>query len=372
MADYQIGLLDPYGTPLAILDSFQHLDYVRIVNDIGSLVLIMPDVYDKLLFVGTDVRADNRIEVNRRIGSGLQYRDTDTQWLVTKGEKIFNSRGERLTKITCEDLNTLLRRRIIAYNSGSTQASKTDQADDMMKAIVRENLGSLATDTDRSWATYLSVEADLGLGQSISKSFSRRRVIDVLKELANASYQAGTYIAFDIVATSQTTLLFRTFAGQRGIDRRHPAGINPLIIGPDFGNLADVVRGYDHSAEITYAYAGGQGEGASRVIGVASDTTRIGASPFGRREGFADARTTSDATQVQDEARSLVKGGVPRNTFTGVIVDTPSTIYGLHYGFGDIVTAVFEGESIDCYIDKIRVTVTPDKEQIDSQFRALI
>ena len=42
---------------------------------------------------------------------------------------------------------------------------------------------------------------------------------------------------------------------------------------------------------------GGQGKGASRVIGTSSDTTRINQSPFGRIEGFADARTTSDATR---------------------------------------------------------------------------
>jgi len=372
VADYQVALLDPYGTPLAQLEGFSSLDYVRVVNDIGALTIMLPEIYDRYLFAGTDVRVDNRIEVYRRIGSGSFYRDMDTQWLTLKGNKILNDRGERLTKITCVDLMQLLTRRIVAYNSGTAQASKTDQADDMMKAIVRENFGSLATDTDRDWTAYLTVEADFALGQSLSKSFSRRKVLQVLRELANASYQVGTYIAFDIVATSQTTMLFRTFSGQRGIDRRHPSGINPLILGPEFGNLANVDRGYDHTNEITYAYAGGQGEGASRVVGTSSDTTRIGQSPFGRIEGFADARTTSDATQVQDEARSLVKGGVPINTFTGRIIDTPSTIYGLHYGLGDIVTANFEGESIDCYIDKIRVRVTQDGENVDSQLRALI
>ena len=328
MADYQVTLLSPYGMPLALLEGFSLLDYVRVVNDVGSLVIVLPEIYDQYLFSSEDVARDNRIEVNRQIGSGLFKRDMDTQWLTSKGNKILNERGERLTKITCVDLMQLLSRRIVAYNSGAAQASKTDQADDIMKAIVRENFGSLATDTDRDWSAYLSIEADFGLGQSISKAFSRRKVLPVLKELANASYQAGTYIAFDIVATSQTAMLFRTFAGQRGIDRRHPSGIDPIILSPEFGNLANVDRGYDHSNEITYAYAGGQGEGASRLIRTSSDTTRIGQSPFGRIEGFADARTTGDPTQVQDEARSLVKQNVPRNTFSGKIVETPSTIYG--------------------------------------------
>src|SRR3990172_11852280 len=199
MAEYQVALLDQYGIVLTQLEVFSSLDYTRIVNSVGSLVVTIPNIYDQYLFSGTDIIRDNRIEVYRRIGGGSFYRDMETQWLAVKGNKILNERGERLTKITCVDLMQLLTRRIVAYNSGAAQASKTDQADDVMKAIIRENFGSLATDTSRSWLTYLSIEANFGLGQSISKAFSRRKVLTVLKELANASYQAGTYVAFDIV-----------------------------------------------------------------------------------------------------------------------------------------------------------------------------
>ena len=182
MAEYQVALLDQYGVALTQLEGFSSLDYTRIVNSVGSLVAIIPEIYDQYLFSGTDIIRDNRIEVYRRIGGGSFYRDMETQWLAVKGNKILNERGERLTKITCVDLMQLLTRRIVAYNSGASQASKTDQADDMMKAIVRENFGSLATDTDRDWSAYLSVEVDLSLGQSLSKSFSRRKVLQVLKE----------------------------------------------------------------------------------------------------------------------------------------------------------------------------------------------
>ena len=369
--DYQFVICDQYGNALAVADDYTSFDCVRVVNDVGALVLDLPPKYDQYIFSGADIIPDLRILMYAKPTNAFSLY-TDTIWFARKGRKILSGKGERTSTIILSDAIQLLNRRIVAYNSGASQASKTDQADDMMKAIVRENFGSLATDTDRDWSAYLSVEVDLGLGQSISKSFSRRKVLRVLKELADASYQAGTYIAFDIVAISPSQLEFRTFATQRGVDHRWPTSTNPLILSPEFGNLANVDRGYDHSNEITYAYAGGQGEGASRVIGTASDTTRINQSPFGRIEGFADARMTSDTTQVQDEARSLVKQNVPRNTFSGKIVETPSTIYGLHYGFGDVVTANFEGEVIDCYVDKIRVRVTQDGESVDSQLRALI
>lgn len=367
MADYEILLLDPFGVQLAVLDGFTSLDYVRTVNGVGSLSLTIPKMYDDLMFRGNDINIDSRIEIRRRIGSGSFQLDTSTQWLIRNAKKILTDKGDRYTTLSAKDVNDLLDRRIVAYASGSAQAEKTTVCDDLIKAIVRENLGSSATDTARDWSSYLAVQADLSLAPSIGKAFSRRNVLQVLQEIALSSYQAGTYLAFDVVATSQSQLEFRTYIGQRGIDHRWPTSTSPLLFGAEFGNLTDIVRGYDHSEEVTYGYSGGQGQGASRAIGTASDSVRIGQSPFGRIEQFSDARQTSSATLLADEADMIVKNGLPKNTFEARIIDTPQATYGLHYGFGDYVTAVFEGESIDCRIEKIRVQVKDGQETITTK-----
>lgn len=372
-ADYDIRLLNQSGDQvLAVFDGFFGLDYARVVNGVGALSIVVSSAYDGLIFTGNDIVPDNRIEVRRRVGAGSFYLDTETQWFVRNAQKTLSDKGERLTTVQCQCANNLLHRRIVAYAAGSAEAEKTDEADNILKAVVRENLGSLATDADRSIATYLSVQADLALAPSISKAFSRRKVIDVLQEVALSSYQAGTYLAFDIVAPTPTTLEFRTYINQRGIDHRWPISTAPLLFGPDFGNLTDVIRGYDHTEEVTYGYAGGQGIGTTRAMGTASDAVRIAQSPFGRIEKFSDARQTVSASVLADEADMIVKSGIPRNTFSARIVETPATIYGLQYGFGDYVTAVFEGESIDARIERVRVRVRNGEETIDAQIKGNI
>jgi hypothetical protein len=371
-ANYYLILSTPQGNPTVTIKNFSVLDYARVVNEIGALTLVLTDEYDNFIFTGDDIQVDTRIAVMRSINNGTPYLDTDMQWLMRSAVKTLSDNGERLTTIQARCANDLLHRRIVAYSAGSAEAEKTDEADNILKAIVRENLGSLATDTARSIATYLSVQADLTLAPTIAKAFSRRKVLDVLQEVALSSYQAGTYLAFDVVAPSPTTLEFRTYINQRGIDHRWPTSTAPLLFGPDFGNLTDVVRGYDHSQEVTYGYAGGQGIGAARQMGTASDAVRIAQSPFGRIEKFSDARQTVSAAILADEADMIVKSGIPRNTFSAKIVETPSTIYGLQYGFGDYVTAVFEGESIDARIERVRVRVRNGAETIDAQIKGNI
>lgn len=367
MADYQLLLRDPFGNLLAPLDGFIDLDYARIVNGIGALTVNLPKQYDQYLFSSGDVRVDNRIDVLRRVGSGAYYLDTDAQWLVRRGVKKLTGNGQRLTTIQAECANSLLKRRIVAYASGAAQADKTGFADDLMKAIIRENFGSLATDTARSIATYLTTQADLGVGGSVSKAFSRRKVLQVLQELALMSFQAGTYLAFDVISTSPSTFEFRTYINQRGIDHRWPGGSNPVILGAEFGNLTNIERGYDHIDEVTYAYAGGQGTGASRAIGTSTDATRVGSSPLNRCEYFTDARASTTAAQLTDEADSALRNGNVRQVFSADFIDTPQVTYGLHVNFGDQVTAVFEGESIDCRVNKIRVSVRNGVERIEAK-----
>jgi hypothetical protein len=371
MADYRFDLHTPFGVKLASIDDFVSFDSVRVVNGIGALTLIVPKKYDQFLFTGNDVIVDNRIAPQRRIGGGGFYLEGETHWLIVDGEKILTDDGQRYSKLYCVDANDILDRHIVAYATGSAQAEKAATfADNSMKDVVRQNMGSTATDTTRDLSAYLSVQANLSLGASIAKAFSRKNVLDVLKDYADSSHQAGTYLAFDIVAPTSTTLEFRVYSGQRGVDRRYPSGSSPIFIGPEFGNLSSVVRGYYHSKEVNYAYAGGQGTGSARAIGTSSDSARIALSPFNRREKFIDSRLTADPVYLADEADSAVKSGLPRRTFTGQFIDTPSCTYGLHVGFGDFVTAVFEQESIDCRLNRVHLSMSGGNEKIDIQLKA--
>jgi hypothetical protein len=212
------------------------------------------------------------------------------------------------------------------------------------------------------------VQADLTLGTSIDKGFSWRNVLDVLKEIADASHSTeATSVYFGIVPLNQGwECEFRTNILQWGMDHRYPAGAaGAIIFALEFGNLTDALRETDASDENNYAYAGGQGEGLARVIATAEDAARIGQSPFNRCEVFVDARDSDVLAKVQSKADGAVRDGRPRDKFSAKLVNTPQHVYGRDYGHGDYVTAVFLGETIDCRIEQVKVTVSGQVENVE-------
>lgn len=350
MPRHEVYLDRDDGTRLALLDQFESLEYALVVNDIGACTIVLPGSFASL------VAPDRRIEVWRAPESGKLA--MQRVYFTRKIKDQTDRDGNRWLIVTGYDGNYLLAGRIVAYAVGSAQASQTDQADDLMKSIVDENLGSGATDSSRDWSgNSLTVQADLAAGPSLTRGFSRRNVLTVLQDLAESARQAGTEVYFDVVSTTPTALEFQTFTGQRGRDHTYPNGSPPVLLGVEFSNLAEPEHDQDYSDEVTFAYAGGQGEGSERVIQTAEDTTRSGRSIWGRREGFADARNESAAGGVTAAAQALVAEGRPRRRFTGRIVDTPGTRYGVHWAWGDKVTAVYEGQSFDAHIRAVRVTV---------------
>lgn len=365
---YQIRVADAFGVERLVIPdhgpgAFAALDLAYAVNSIGALTLTLDATrYDKRMFV-----RDTRLIVERSIDGAPPYAEGERAWLVRRPKRTISQQVRQLV-ITAVDGPHLLKRRIVAYNAGTANTSKTGAADNVMKAIVRENFVS-ATDTARNLAsTLFAVQADLGLGASVSKAFTRRTVLTVLQELAEASTTAGTYLAFDVVWTG-SLFEFRTYAGQRGVDHSSDSG-QPVLIGPDFGNLADVEDADDAMDEVTVVYAGGQGEGADRAVATASDSVRIGASPFNRIEDFRQANNTDDTTQLQDEADSALRAGRPRRIVSGTFIDTPGVTYGRHIHFGDIVPASIEGDTVNCRIDAVHLAVEGGRETVDLRLRS--
>lgn len=359
-ASYEVRLMDSIGNTLDIIDDWLSLQYVRKINDVGSFTLVLDGNYN-----ASYLKLDGRIVVfrNNKI-------DGNTAWLIRRVTRELDSNGRRNFVINATAAIELLKRRIVAYDAGSAYTNKTAAADNMMKAIVRENLGSLATDTNRDLSTYLTVEGNTSLGPVVSKAFSRDNVFDVLQDISDATVVAGSAVYFDIVTPAYNSLEFRTYRGYRGLDNSFPGGLVPVILSSHRGNLANVTRTYDWMDEITYVYAGGRGQEANRQIATASSQERIGQSPFNRREGFRNSSNTDGATALQNEANAGLWEGRPKRTFLAELVNVPgATEYAVHWNFGDKVTAEFEGESIDCIIEAVQVTVAGGKEDIKASLR---
>lgn len=373
-AVYEIYIDDPFGVRLSATPTkFLSLSYTLAVNTYSELVLVLPDTFPRAL-----LRTDGRIEVWRSVDGRPAALEGDQHWLIRKVVRRITSKGERQLVIVARSGLDLLRRRIVAYAAGSSFAEKSGAADSLISAVFSENLhtgiDSAERDAETGGATgvnlsaYIDLPAVAGAAATISKAFSRDNVLEVCRELADASAQAGVYVAFDVVAVNER-LQFRVFLQQRGDDHRFPGGIRPVILSPDLGNLIDIEIDEDELEEVTAAIVGGQGDRDARAIGVFADTDRIGVSPFGRIEDFVEKTDTADTTILEDEGQAHVRSSRPRVRISGRVQETPGTRYGVHWKHGDFVTAGVDTYLVDARIDMVTVEVSERREKIEAHVR---
>lgn len=359
---YAIQVCDPFGVPLADASSFVSLKYSRVVNNWSTMVLELPATFDQSLLR----IPDGRIGIWR---NGIL--DTETTWLIKQAQWNRDDKGNQTITIEADTPLSILREpgRIVLYRAGLSQTLQTAAADNMIKAIARQNIGASSV-AARDLSAYISIAPDLSLAPSLTKAFAFRDVLKVMQEIAATSAEQDVYLAFDIVAPTPATLEFRTYIGWRGIDHRFPGGINPIIIAPEFGNMGACELTLDYREEVTLATAGGRGEGNDRLLGFAQDSARIGASPFGRREVFVNATQYTTSTGLNAEAEARVRLGRPKRSFRGKILNVPGTQYGVDWAWGDYVTVQAFEQSFDCRIEAITVTVQNGKETIDAWLRS--
>jgi hypothetical protein len=97
------------------------------------------------------------------------------------------------------DLTDILKRRIVAYKTGTSESKKSGVSDDMLKEYVDENLVN-ATDTDRNLNTDLGFEiaADDGAGATVDHSAKFGNLLKVCQAVAEKSAEAGTRLFFQV------------------------------------------------------------------------------------------------------------------------------------------------------------------------------
>ncbi len=283
-----------------------------------------------------------------------------------------------MTTVTVEgfDQNELLDRRVIAYAAGTAQAQKTNNIDDIMKAIVRENLGSDAVDGRNTTNTFrLTVAPDEGLAASITTGFAWQMLLETLRDLAdNSAGQATGAVAlfFEIALAGyngnhQPLFQFRTKVGQPGINRTTSNEHSGFSLGNS--NISNVRYERSYADEINFVYAGGLGLKDDRNVQSAGDTTRINASPINRRETFVSASHVEDADVLQVVYEEL-NAGRPTHALEATILDTETSPYQIAWGHGDKVSVFYDDGQFDEIIRRTQVRVVNKHETITGQFGA--
>lgn len=362
---YTINVTDPQGNTLLSPRDWFTLDYVRNENDIGAATLTLPGSYDRRLF-----QLDGTLEIWRAVDGRPPYLDTETVWLQRRWKKTRRGK-ERVWEITAYCLNHLWKRRVVDYNEGNAFTYKLDNLDDMGKAVMRENYGSLATDSTRNISAYLAVQADMALAPSALKGFARNKVVDVLRDFVQTSEQLGTYLVFDTVWSGGSPRYeFRSYINQRGIDRRVAGTGGPLIFSADLGNLSEPDVDEDRNEEVTRGIAGGQGVGSVQAVARQSDSLRASESPLNLIEAWENHTDIPDAAGLTAAAQGIVTRGKRRRTLSAKALSITAARYGIDWLWGDRAIAQVDADIFDTRFTGVHVRVERDVlENIDAVLR---
>jgi hypothetical protein len=285
------------------------------------------------------------------------------------------SQGQTTCKLAGSGLNALLDDRIIAYYAGSAQSTITAEADDMMKRLVDDAMGSDSnTDYDGDPVTGRDIEslgfsiaAETTEADEITKGFAWQQLLPTLQSIQAQTKAEGNETFFDIVATgtSPLTCQFRTYINQPGDDRTGGQP-NALRFGTEWGNVDNPNLTVDYAGVKNFVYIGGAGKEDNRAIREVSAAASIALTQFGRREGFATDTSTETAAVLDAVGYSKLTENQKLTTFTAEIQDTPDAPYGGTSGWraGTKITVSYIGRQFDAIIRRVRVYIGDQGEQV--------
>ena len=347
-------------------DDALRVEYARTQNDIGVMSVELPASYPAEWFV-----QGNYFEIAQLIDGMPSGIEMETRWEIAKRRKTIKS-GFRSWVITALDTMALLKWRTVAHYKNDPQSKKTGvKTDDLLKAIMRENAtttafaysntGSLATIPPLRNINGLVIDPDMGQGPAIDYEMQHKRALDVMKDVAKLSLEKGTWLGYDIVWDG-ANLIFKTFTGQRGSDRR-----GWLILRPGYG-LGDVSQEIDWSEAYTAVYAGGETTAGVRNIAVAFDKERAAQTPGGWREVFQDAKDKTGLTYLETDAIARLRDGRTKYTMTATITQDDGPVYGIDYQYGNLMIVDIDGELMDARLSGIRVLLENGARTVTAAF----
>jgi hypothetical protein len=348
---YELWLTNDRGVRLALLSQASGFEYVVRVNGVGAFSVTLPHDFDTLLLGIASEKPDRRVEFWR--GATNVRMSLETVGLIRNLRQRTNSEGVETLVVSGPDQGDLIRRRIVAYFAGTNEASKSAEADDVIKEFAAENFGASAADADRDWSgDGISIQGDLTLGPVVDSQVAWRNLLTVFDDVAERAYAEGARVYYAMVPVSPDSFELRTWTNQPGRDLS-----GKVVFSLERGNLDNPDLSYDYSQEATVVYSGGQGQGTGRMLAIIKDTTRINASVFNRRELFHDARNSDTLASVVSEGKARMAQSTPLLRFIGDVRSTPATRYGVDWKLGDRVTVSYKGQQFDSVINAVRVRV---------------
>lgn len=369
--DYQVLLISPTGTQIAVLDMsrIQSLAYSRVLNGHGQFSMTMS--IDDPVFDYLDT-LDLIVEIYRQ---NIYTRDLRVEaTYFSRFYNIFeNEDGQEFVIIAGNECTELLSTRIIRIeddpNNAGGYVTYFGAADTVMRELVLYQCVTPANDSARAIPGF-SVAAVSGVGYPVFPRESYTVLLDVLKNLA---YKGNV----DFRVTRLTGASFVFEALPIGTDRTYTNNYpsDPYILfDPKRGNLFTPNLMIDRKDEKTFCYVMGQGLEDERYI-FPVNVSSIGDSPFNRREVTTDARNQED-----DQTDGLIAAGLETLNDQGTKTEfsfvpdlnAPQGAYNIHWFLGDKVTAMYRNYQQDLRIIQVDVQVDGEGESVSPVLEQVI
>lgn len=344
-ARYEINLRDQAGALVGVIAEWISLRYTSRVNAVGEFELRLdqsnPNVGAFVLDAQVEVRRQDLAAspvINQYTDFGAFHRtfayETDA----------FDDDTFRSIGVSYEDL---LARRVIAYDTASAGAAKSGAGETVMKAYVNENGGPLSTILNgrRTAGVFpgFTVGVDAAGGGTWSGDRASRRVIDVLREISDA-----TNVDFRVVNTGPATWEFQAQVEPIGQDRTvtgldpntglNGAGNVPVIFSLGAANMGAPAFTTSRVNEKTIAIVLGQGIQSDRIVAVVISTAQAD-SPWNTIEAAFNANEESVPLALASVGAAKLTALQARESFGFDILQQPGTLYGRDYFVGDLITA---------------------------------
>lgn len=382
MADYELWITDDAGRRVSLMKEETFFAYSRAVSGLGTLEFgTRFDTFRKKF--NPYFQPDWRLEIWRSPGYGVPMR-RENIYLLRK-PNIYNRQSDnvQIIRFYGRDGIDLLKRRCVIQRGGTSWASKTDYADDMMKAIVREQMvyGSAldedgVVDNTRAFPNgEFTVEGDVSLGPTITMSFADRPVFEILRDIKAATFQKNVesssnhriFFSVDLSTIAVTGRnapsprlgwIFRTKADLYGTDRT-----NNLEFSLENENIREPNYSLSHLDEINAVYIRGNGSGLSQIVQLVESTDRINASRWNRSERVITASSESDNNGLQSAGNAELDKWKPKEEFPVTFLNIPGnqnaprSLYGLDWDLGDRLRVNYAGKQFEVDVTIIYVSV---------------
>jgi hypothetical protein len=357
MASYEFWFTTENGTRHTLLDSHLGCTFTRVANEVGWLSMRLPESFDTDL-----IKLDRMVQVWRAPTGGRLslYRTYFVRkWTYSTYE------NRQILEIAGPDFNDLLQRRINGYYANEAETVMTDEADDMMAAVVDLNMGAGGIGPRRM--SRFSVATTDSAGPILEKAFAWRNVLKILQEINQSSREEGHEVFFDVTEDVSATTIAAEFHTYIRQPRQDLTGLGVLFAQYQ-GNLANPTLTFDYSEEANYVYGLGQGVNDLRTTVEVQDLDRVGQAPWNRREDIADARNCQTDNCVREAARARLAEGRPKERLTANLVDTDGCQFGRDWNWGDRVRATYRDFVFDCIVRAVTISLDAEgQETIDVQ-----